>query len=180
MFETERLKIRKYRNEERGFCTSLFTDADVMKNVDRGPLSPEAADKLFTKLVDEMYPAGKDTIYAVFRKDSEIYVGHASIRPRPSMPDDWEIGYILKREFWGSGYATEIARCLSRFGFESLGLKEVFATIDDDNFGSIRVAEKVGMSFCRYEFDEEGRFSVYSIKADDMQRQLPPKFSSQS
>lgn len=169
MFETERLIIRKYEKHESEHCIALFTDAVVMKNVDRGVLSTDAAEKLWNKLINEMYPGGCDTIYAVFRKEDGIYVGHASIRPRPEKPEDWEIGYILSMEHWGLGYATEIAECLIRFGFEEIGLREIFATIDDDNLNSIKVAKKIGMSFNRYEFDEGGRFSVYSISLDQNQ-----------
>ncbi len=50
------------------------------------------------------------------------------------------------------------------FAFEELSLREVFATVDDDYSASIRVLEKAGMKFERFEFDEDGRFSVYSIK----------------
>ena len=70
----------------------------------------------------------------------------------------------MRKSEWRKGCATEIARRLIDFDFKELKLNEIFATIDDDNIGSIRVAEKAGMTFLRYEFDEEGRFSVYSIK----------------
>ena len=43
-------------------------------------------------------------------------------------------------------------------------LLEIYATVDDDHQASIRVLEKAGMKFSDYEFDEQGRFSVYSIK----------------
>lgn len=164
--ETERLIFRLYRESEKHFLIGLFTDTDVMKHVDTGVFTPEKAEALWRKLVGEMYPKGVDTIYAVFAKNDGRYVGHASIRPRPEKPSDWEIGYILRKEEWGRGCATEIAKRLIRYGFENLNLPEVFATIDDDNFGSIKVAEKSGMSFSHYECDEQGRFSVYSVKAE--------------
>jgi RimJ/RimL family protein N-acetyltransferase len=43
-------------------------------------------------------------------------------------------------------------------------LREVFATVDDDHSASIRVSEKTGMKFERFEFDDDGKFSIYSIK----------------
>lgn len=162
--ETERLILKNYIAEDKEDLITLFTDETVMKHVDTGVFSREKAENLWLKLIEEFYPNGKDTIYAVFSKDDNRYVGHASIRPRPTKPEDWEIGYMLKTEEWGKGFATEIARGLIKHGFDELNLPEVYATIDDDNLNSVKVAEKAGMSFLRYEYDEEGRFSVYSIK----------------
>jgi len=162
--ETERLTLKIYKRKDKKNLIALLTDETVMKHVDFGAFTPEKAEALWIKLIESFYPQGLKTIWAVFARADERYVGHAAIRPRPAKPEDWEISYMLKTEEWGKGLATEIAEGLIKYGFEKLNLPEVFATIDDDNLASIKVAEKAGMSFLRYEFDEEGRFSVYSIK----------------
>ena len=162
--ETERLLFRLYGEDDRKDFLALFTDKSVMEYVDTGVLTVEKADDLWRKLIDDFYPQGIATIYALFTKESTQFIGQAWIRPRPSKKEDWEIGYVLKKDAWGKGFATEVARELIDFGFTKLNLPEVFATIDNDNSGSIKVAEKSGMNFLRYEFDEEGSFSVYSIK----------------
>ena len=164
--ETERLNIRLYRKDEKQNVIDLFTDAEVMRHVDTGVMSSQTAEVLWKKLIEDFYPNGKTTIYGVFAKDDKSYIGHCSIRPRPLKTEDWEIGYILQKNAWNKGYATEIAARLIKFGFEELNLPEVFATIDEDNLNSVKVAEKTGMKFDRYEYDEEGRFLVYSIKAE--------------
>jgi RimJ/RimL family protein N-acetyltransferase len=92
------------------------------------------------------------------------YVGHAGIYPRPTKKEDWEFVYFLCRDAWGKGYATEIARRLVEFAFEELSLTQIFATVDDEHLVSIRVLKKAGMNFQNYEFDEQGRFSVYSAR----------------
>ena len=73
---------------------------------------------------------------------------------------------MLREEDWGKGFATEIARRLIEYGFGELNLPEIFATVDDENLASHRVLEKAGMNFKEYEYDEDGRFSVYSIKSE--------------
>jgi len=97
-------------------------------------------------------------------KEDLQYVGHAGIYPRPTRKEDWEFVYFLRRDAWGKGYATEIARRIIQYGFEDLRLPEVFATVDDDHFASIRVLEKSGMKFERFETDDDSRFSVYSVE----------------
>jgi [ribosomal protein S5]-alanine N-acetyltransferase len=56
------------------------------------------------------------------------------------------IGYVLRRDAWGSGYGTEIATALIAFAFETLGMRRVEATTHPDNPASGRVLVKSGMN----------------------------------
>jgi [ribosomal protein S5]-alanine N-acetyltransferase len=162
--ETERLLFRRYEEKDKEDFVRLFTDESVMKYVDKGVLSREQAEAFWLKLFAELYPQDYK-IWAVFKKEDSGYIGHAGIYRRPAQPEDWEFVYFLNPEFWGKGYATEIARKVVGYGFEELNLPEIYATVDDEHAVSIRVLEKAGMNFLRYEYDAEGRYSVYSIKA---------------
>lgn len=161
--ETERLFLRFYTQSDKDDFIALFTDASVMKHVGDGVLTEEQAAAFWKKLFEKLYPE-KFNIWAVFAKENRRYVGHAGIYPRPTKPEDWEFVYFLNRDAWGKGYATEIARAIIKYAFEELNLQEVYATVDDDHSTSIRVLEKAEMTFERFEFDDQGRFSVYSTK----------------
>jgi RimJ/RimL family protein N-acetyltransferase len=162
---TKRLEFRLYSLEERDRFLRLVTDPDVMKFVGDGPLTREGAESLWNKLLGNFYPKGITSIWALFSRDSGSYIGHASLRPRPEFPEEWEIGYILRKEEWGKGYASEIASALISYGFAEMNLCEVFATVDEDHSVSIRVLTKSGMSFKRYDHDQQGRYSVFSIRS---------------
>jgi [ribosomal protein S5]-alanine N-acetyltransferase len=56
-----------------------------------------------------------------------------------------EIGYVLARESWDLGYATEATRRLLAFGFKELGLHKISATCDPENRASVAVLRKNGM-----------------------------------
>ena len=161
--KTERLVLRFYTEKDKADLIALFTDAAVMKYVDKGVLTIEQAEAFWTKLFEKLYPQ-KYNIWAISKSKDSHYVGHAGIYPRPTRKEDWEFVYFLRRDAWGKGYATEIARRIIQYGFEDLRLPEVFATVDDDHFASIRVLEKSGMKFERFETDDDGRFSVYSVE----------------
>ena len=162
--ETERLRLELYNERDKSEFIELLTDPEVMRFVDKGPLSSDQAETLWRKLTLEFYPAGVDTIWAVFTKDDNRYVGNASLRPRPERQKDWEIGYYLKPAEWNKGFATEIASRLVRHGLEVAGLDEIYATVDKDNFASIHVLEKAGLRFFRKEYDEQGVYYVYRIE----------------
>jgi RimJ/RimL family protein N-acetyltransferase len=166
--ETERLVLKLYTDREKDDFVRLLTDPIVMRYVDKGPLSREQAESLWRRLMDDFYPNGVDTIWAVFAKDDRRYVGNASLRPRPERQTDWEIGYYLLPVEWGKGFATEIASRLVRFGFETAGLKEVYATVDKENLASISVLEKSGLEFYRKEYDDNGVYFIYRLERQEL------------
>jgi ribosomal-protein-alanine N-acetyltransferase len=168
--ETERLFLRNYKKEEKEYFASLVTDEKIMKFVGEGVLSGEETKNLWNKLIEDFYPQGIDTIWAVFAKDDSRYIGHAALRPRPAKKEDWEISYMLREAEWKKGFAGEIAKKLVEYGFSELNLTEIFATVDDENFPSRRVLEKSGMTFKEFDYDDDGRYSVYSIKGQNTER----------
>jgi [ribosomal protein S5]-alanine N-acetyltransferase len=56
-----------------------------------------------------------------------------------------DLGYMLGIEYWGKGYATEIALALIDAAFFDLRADRVISTVDVNNSASIRVLEKIGM-----------------------------------
>ena len=55
------------------------------------------------------------------------------------------IAYLLRRDCWGQGYATEVANALVRFGFDELRLQRVWSECHAANSASAYVMEKVGL-----------------------------------
>ena len=59
--------------------------------------------------------------------------------------DEVEVGYSLNPEYWGKGYATEIATTLVRLGLEQMGLSAIVAITLPTNEASKRVLRKAGL-----------------------------------
>jgi ribosomal-protein-alanine N-acetyltransferase len=77
----------------------------------------------------------------------------------------------IEPNYWGQGLATEAAQCVLRYGFESLRLSSVMATVDELNTVSIRLLEKLGMSLEEERLVKENSLSVYSMTIEDYQKQ---------
>lgn len=58
-----------------------------------------------------------------------------------------EVGYMLAKEYWGQGLATEAAVASRNYGFEQLGLNRLISLIDPRNIASQKVAMKNGMEY---------------------------------
>jgi ribosomal-protein-alanine N-acetyltransferase len=82
---------------------------------------------------------------AVELKSNGELIGNCGIRREA--PDDVQadIGYEFDPRHWGQGYASEAARAVLDFGFESLQVHRVWASCVADNLGSIRVLTRLGM-----------------------------------
>ncbi len=79
------------------------------------------------------------------RGNEGVVIGNCGIRRGDRGSGLAEIGYEIAPEFWGHGYATEAARAMLGFAFDTLRLHRVWATCIAENIGSARVMEKLGM-----------------------------------
>ncbi|WP_159522156.1 GNAT family N-acetyltransferase [Sunxiuqinia indica] len=79
-------------------------------------------------------------------KESGQVIGLAGMFPSNDRFRLAEIYYKIHPDFWGQGFATEVARELVRFGFDELKLHKVEAGVASENTRSIRVLEKIGMT----------------------------------
>ncbi len=56
-----------------------------------------------------------------------------------------EIGWRLKKEDWGNGYATEAANACLNYGFKTLQFDKVYSFTSTINLRSEKVMQKIGM-----------------------------------
>src|SRR5690606_35544016 len=91
--------------------------------------------------------------WAVIPQGDEI-CGIALLRPLKQDHARMEIGWAIESRHWGHGYATEAMACVRDLALEHF--PAVHAVIRPENFRSLRVAEKLGLSPIEHEFDFEG------------------------
>lgn len=77
------------------------------------------------------------------------WVGRIGLDELPHWPgpDKVEVGWVLHREFWGRGLATEGGRAGLRHGFETVGLERIISATMATNATSRRVMAKCGLRF---------------------------------
>ncbi|MCA9291790.1 MAG: GNAT family N-acetyltransferase [Phycisphaerales bacterium] len=90
--------------------------------------------------------SGAGWIFAMTTRDDEALVGAIDLRIEAEHARA-ELGYVVYTPFWNRGYATEAARAIIRFGFDTLALNRIDAHHFVTNPASGRVLEKAGMSF---------------------------------
>lgn len=75
----------------------------------------------------------------------------------------WEVGWVLHRRFWGSGYATEIGRAGVRLAFDELDAEEVVAFTEPRNHRSRAVMERLGFRYRRDVVVDGEAFVLYAL-----------------
>ena len=143
--ETERLRLRLFTLDDLQVMYELNSDPDVIKYAD-SPVKDMAEVRERMEqgpLADyRKYGYGR---FAVELKETGKVIGFCGIKYLPEI-DLNEVGYRYLKEYWGRGIGTEAAMVCVEFARDDLKLSKLIALIIPENIGSIRVAEKLGMT----------------------------------
>jgi RimJ/RimL family protein N-acetyltransferase len=143
---TERLVLGSWSDEDADGLFALSTDPEVMRHFP-ALATREQVDALVARHRANL-AAGRPALYAVHLVDSGRFIGFVGLATpsfeAPFMPCV-EIGWRLRRDAWGKGYATEAAREVLRHGFETLELPEIVSFTTHANRPSRAVMERLGM-----------------------------------
>ena len=145
--ETERLKLVKISPEHADDMYSYSCDPDVTKYLTWSCHSSVKETERYIKLLQKKYTAGIFNDWGLIHKDSGKFIGTCGFTSFDYEKNTAEIGYVLAKDYWGMGLAAEAARCVMEFGFDSFGLSGFCAKCMEGNDASMRVMQKVGMSF---------------------------------
>lgn len=97
-------------------------------------------------------------------KENGILIGSGGVGPNETAIQ-WEVGYNLRSDYWGKGYATEAAKRMINFAYREFGIHDFAANHATENPASGKVLQKCGMKF-----DHAGEYSRFdgseTFKAD--------------
>jgi RimJ/RimL family protein N-acetyltransferase len=141
--ETDRLVLRMLRESDLDAYAEMCGDPEVMRYIGDGqPLTRPLAWRNLAMMVGHWSLRGYG-LWAAEERVSGVLVGRIGFW----YPEGWpgfEIGWTLRRAFWGRGYATEGARVALGYAFTHLQQPQVLSLIHPYNAASIRVAQRLG------------------------------------
>jgi RimJ/RimL family protein N-acetyltransferase len=145
VIRTERLLLRRWRDEDRAPFAALNADPEVTAHL-QGTLSHEASDAFIDRIENHWEEHGWG-LWAVDVPGVAPFIGYVGLWPANYVTGNpmVEVGWRLAREHWGNGYVTEAAREALRFGFEEVGLPEIVSFTVPQNERSWRVMERIGL-----------------------------------
>jgi [ribosomal protein S5]-alanine N-acetyltransferase len=147
--KTERLTLRQFTLSDAEFILELVNEQSFIQNIgDRGVRTLSDAEKYLENGPISSYARNGFGLLAVTLNGTGQPIGICGLIKRDTL-EDVDIGYAFLPKFWSKGYALESARAVMNHAKEVLGLKRVVAIVDPNNAGSIRLLERLDMTFER-------------------------------
>jgi RimJ/RimL family protein N-acetyltransferase len=141
--ETERLKLRMWRESDIDAYADMCADPVVMRYLGPGKtMTRHEAWRSMAFFIGHWQLRGYSH-WAVEEKATGAMIGRIGFLN----PEGWpafEIGWTLGRHAWGKGYATEGAKAALQYAFGPLDQRHVISLIHPDNTPSMKVAERIG------------------------------------
>jgi [ribosomal protein S5]-alanine N-acetyltransferase len=152
IFETNRLFVRAWNlDTDIQAAFEIYGDPEVVRFLG---MEPDKSIEITRQQIQEHLESADDDDlwYAVVKKASGQVIGSALLarlydKKEEQLIDDYEIGWHFRKVSWGNGYATEIGQALINYGLNELKLPVLYAVITPTNIASIRVAQKLGMTY---------------------------------
>jgi RimJ/RimL family protein N-acetyltransferase len=145
--ETQRLILRPLCEADIPEVVRLLTHPAIAKTTLNIPYPyDEEKARNWLSFQRQRWESGAEHTFAIVHKEDAQLLGAISIRPN-TRHEKAEIGYWIGKPYWGLGYATEAARAIIRYAFETLGMNRVYALHFSENPASGQVMQKAGMQF---------------------------------
>ncbi len=166
MLTTERLILRRLSMDDLDALAAIYADPDVRRFFPEGTLTREETREEIAWMLEVDYPKYGYGLWATVLRDTGALIGRCGLLPWPvtvsdraalglAAPEEQptpgrrvevEVAYLLAKEHWGRGLATEAARAIASFGFATLDVDRLICLVDEENDASLGVAAKIGMT----------------------------------
>ncbi|HHW90622.1 MAG TPA: GNAT family N-acetyltransferase [Clostridiales bacterium] len=144
---TNRLILRPFEKGDVHAVHEYASDKEVCRFVPWGPNSFKDTEQFIKRTIRARKSADNDYLgdYAVVLKETGQLIGGCGLFLISKQDREYMIGYCLRRDKWGMGFAQELAKALCHVAFKILDAHRVVATCDIQNAPSYNVMEKIGM-----------------------------------
>lgn len=153
ILETERVYLRELTPDDAESFWKLNADPEVIGYTGDEPFESVEVAHRFLEQYDHYRKYGFGR-WAVILKSDHTFLGWCGLKYTEEK-QEVDVGYRFFRKYWGMGYATESARACNEYGFKEIKLSAIVGRSMKSNTASVKVLEKIGMTFDRY-FDFNG------------------------
>lgn len=146
MIATDRLVLRRWHDGDRAPFAAMGQDAEVMRYFP-SLLTAAQSDALVDRIEASIDAKGYG-LWALERRSDHVFIGFtglADIGFASPIEGDVEIGWRLRRDAWGHGYATEAAHAALAWGLANLGCARIVSMTATTNHPSQAVMARIGM-----------------------------------
>jgi len=147
--ETERLRLTAWSRDDGEALAAINAHPDVLRHV---PPVDRAGSFALAERLAAHWTALRFGLWALRERGRDDVIGFAGLSIPVHVPEVFpsvEVGWRLRRDAWGRGFATEAGRAALEHGFAALGLREVVCLVHSGNARSLATAARLGLEESR-------------------------------
>jgi [ribosomal protein S5]-alanine N-acetyltransferase len=174
ILETERLLLQEFSLKDHPFIIELLNSEGWLKYIgDRKVKTPAQAKQYLVNGPILSYKTNGFGLYKVILKDSNATIGMCGLIRRKNL-ENIDIGFALLPDYYGNGFAEEIASATLEYGFQSLSIENIVAITLPNNYSSIKLLGKLGMTLEKKFWYEETKedLLLFRLRVQDFNRSL--------
>ena len=168
--ETDRLILREIIEDDFMGFYELDSDPEVHKYLGNHPVTSIEQSKAVIQFIRQQYKKNGIGRWAIIDKASNNFIGWSGLKYEQHLRDGmayYDLGYRLKRAYWGRGIATETAIESLKYGFSVFGLTEIYAAAHVENIASNKILQKIGLNFMETFSCDDAIHNWYKIEITD-------------
>jgi RimJ/RimL family protein N-acetyltransferase len=147
---SQRLGFSTWSQDDLPLALGLWGDPNVTRFTG-GPLTAAQATERLSREIGNLERYNIQ-YWPVFLKETGEHVGSCRLRPRNGSNDTYELGFHLRREYWGRGFGREAAQAAILHSFTTLGARALYAGHHPLNDASRQLLQSLGFRYIHDEF----------------------------
>jgi RimJ/RimL family protein N-acetyltransferase len=146
LIQTDRLHLRLIDpDHDAADMLALLNEPGFIRHIaDRGVRTLAQARDYTAERVLGSYALNGFGMYAVIRRSDGAWLGNAGLVRRDGLPAP-DVGYALRAQYEGNGYALEAARAVMHYARDVLGYSDLYGIVAPENLRSAALLRKLGM-----------------------------------
>lgn len=169
--ETERLILRELIESDKNGMFELDSNPEVHRYLGNNPVTDMDSIVEVIAFVRQQYADNGIGRWAVIDKETGDFMGWCGLKFVTETVNNHQnyhdLGYRFIQKYWGKGFATESAKAALHYGFETLGLKEIYAAADAENAASNKILTRLGFQFKETFIDDDRLNNWYVLSETD-------------
>lgn len=146
--QTSRLSFRDFTLDDHDAVHAYASDPEVTRYTAFGPNTPEQT-KGFLQVVsaEASQEDRANYSFALIHRETSKLIGSCGLVRSDANGPQYSCGYVLRKELWQQGLASEATAALIKFAFEELGAHRLWAHVFVGNTASERLLRKLGLRY---------------------------------
>ncbi|MCU0423620.1 MAG: GNAT family N-acetyltransferase [Bacteroidia bacterium] len=172
--ETDRFILREILPSDVDGLFELDSDPEVHRYLGNKPVTKREQIVEVISFIRKQYHDNGIGRWAIISKTTNDFIGWAGLKFVTDLTNNkqnyYDLGYRIKRKYWGQGIATEAAVLSLHYAFNILTLEEVYAAASTENIASNKILKKIGMNLIETFYYDIVECNWYKIHKSDYEK----------